>query len=64
VVALLSWIYLSSAILVLTGQFSWAFAMERRGRGRLAREAPREAGLAQSTDRFQRDNVVNEAHGS
>ena len=64
VVALLGWIYLSSAILVLTGQFTWAFAMERRGRGRLAREAPREAGLSQSTDRFQRDNAVNEAYGS
>jgi len=64
VVALLGGIYLNSAIPVLTGQFTWAFAMERRGRGRLAREAPREAGLSQSTDRFQRDNVVNEAHGS
>ena len=40
VVALLGWIYLSSAILVFTGQLSWAFAMERRGRGLLARRAP------------------------
>ena len=45
VVALLSWVYLSSTILVLTGQFTWAYAMERRGRGRSASMAPREAGL-------------------
>ena len=62
VVALLGWIYLSSAILVLTGQFAWAFAMERRGRGLLARRAPRQAGLESYTDPFELDNAVNEAH--
>jgi membrane protein len=62
VVALLGWIYLSSAILVLTGQFAWAFAMERRGRGHLARHAPRQAGLDQVSDPFEQDNAVNEAH--
>ena len=61
VVALLGWIYLSSAILVLTGQIAWAFAMERRGRGDLARKSPREAGLDRSVDPFGRDNAVNEA---
>ena len=62
VVALLGWIYLSSAILVLTGQFAWAFAMERRGRGLLARRAPRQAGLDAWAEPFERDNAVNEAH--
>ncbi len=62
VVALLGWIYLSSAILVLTGQFTWAFAMERRGRGHLARRAPRQASLDGWAEPFQRDNAVNEAH--
>jgi membrane protein len=62
VVALLGWIYLSSAILVLTGQFAWAFAMERRGRGHLARHAPRQAGLDGWSDPFHQDNAVNEAH--
>jgi membrane protein len=62
VVALLGWIYLSSAILVLTGQFAWAFAMERRGRGLLARRAPRQAGLDRWADPFEQDNAVNEAH--
>jgi membrane protein len=62
VIALLGWIYLSSAILVLTGQFAWAFAMERRGRGLLARRAPRQAGLERYTDPFKQDNAVNEAH--
>jgi membrane protein len=62
VVALLAWIYLSSAILVMTGQFAWAFAMERRGRGDLARRAPRQAGLDGWAQPFERDNVVNEDH--
>jgi len=62
VLALLGWIYVSSAILVLTGQFAWAFAMERRGRGALARRAPRQAGLEDSSEPFQKDNAVNEAH--
>jgi membrane protein len=62
VVALLGWIHLSSAILVLTGQFAWAFAMERRGRGHLARHAPRRAGLDGMFDPFEKDNAVNEAH--
>lgn len=62
VVALLGWIYLSSAILVLTGQLAWAFAMERRGRGLLARRAPRQAGLEGYTEPFEQDNAVNEAH--
>lgn len=62
VVALLGWIYLSSAILVLTGQFAWAFAMERRGRGLLARRSPRQAGLDRWSEPFEQDNAVNEAH--
>jgi len=62
IVALLVWIYVSSVILVLTGQFTWAFAMERRGRGLLARRAPREAGLERSADPLEQDNAVNEAH--
>lgn len=61
IVALLGWIYLSCVILVLTGQFAWAFAMERRGRGELARLAPREAGLQGLTDPFRQENAVNEA---
>ncbi|MDP8921865.1 MAG: YihY/virulence factor BrkB family protein [Chloroflexota bacterium] len=61
VVALLGWVYLSSAILVLIGQFTWAFAMERRGRGRLAAELPREAGLSGRIQPLEADNVVNEA---
>lgn len=61
VVALLGWIYLSSVVLVLTGQLAWAFAMERRGRGALARRAPRRAGLEGWADPFERDNAVNEA---
>jgi membrane protein len=62
VLALLGWIYVSSAILVLTGQFAWAFAMERRGRGALARKSPRQAGLNGWVEPFKRDNAVNEAH--
>ena len=62
VVALLGWIYLSSTILVLTGQFAWAFAMERRGRGALARRSPRQAGLDHWAEPFEQDNAVNEAH--
>lgn len=62
VVALLGWIYVSSVILVLTGQFAWAFAMERRGRGSLARRAPREAGLERHARPLEQDNAVNEAH--
>jgi membrane protein len=62
VLALLGWIYVSSSILVLTGQFAWAFAMERRGRGALARRSPRQAGLDGWAEPFERDNAVNEAH--
>ena len=43
------------------GQFAWAFAMERRGRGELARRAPRLAGLETTADPFATDNAVNEA---
>ena len=60
-VALLGWIFLSSVILVLTGQFAWAFAMERRGRGLLARRMPRQAGLERSAGAFELENAVNEA---
>ncbi len=60
IVALLSWVYLSSAILVVTGQFAWAFAMERRGRGRLAAEQPREAGLSGRIEPLHGDTMVNE----
>ena len=59
--ALLGWLYVSSIILILTGQFAWAYAMERRGRGELARRAPRRAGLGASSDPFDQDNAVNEA---
>lgn len=60
VVALLGWVYLSSAILVLTGQLAWAYAMERRGRGHLAGDAPRRAGLEGWAQPFIGDNAVNE----
>ena len=60
-VALLGWIYLSSVILVLTGQLAWAFAMERRGRGHLARRMPRQAGLEGAASPFELENAVNEA---
>ena len=60
VVALLAWVYLSSAILILTGQFAWAYAMERRGRGQLAWIAPRQAGLERHVRPFEGDNAVNE----
>jgi membrane protein len=62
VVALLGWLYVSSIILILTGQFAWAYAMERRGRGELARRGPRQAGLGSWSDPFEQDNAVNEAH--
>lgn len=62
VVALLGWVYLSSGILVLTGQFAWAHAMERRGRGQLAFDAPRQAGLDGWMHPFVGDNAVNEDH--
>jgi membrane protein len=62
VVALLAWVYVSSAILVLTGQFAWAYSMERRGRGLLATAAPREAGLDGWIRPFHGDNSVNEDH--
>ena len=60
VVALLGWVYVSSAILVLIGQFAWAFAMERRGRGRLAAELPREAGLSGRIQPRDADTMVSE----
>ena len=63
VVALLAWVYLSCAILVLTGQLAWAYAMERRGRGRSAAFAPREAGLLGWRRPFHGDNAVNEDYG-
>ncbi len=63
VVALLAWVYLSSAILILTGQFAWAHAMELRGRGRLAGAAPRRAGLRGWVRPFGGDNAVNEDSG-
>ena len=53
--------YASSVILVLTGQFAWAFAMERRGRGDLARRSPRQAGLDGWTELGDQDTAVNEA---
>jgi membrane protein len=62
VLALLGWIYMSSTILVLTGQFAWALAMERRGRGDMARHSPRQAGLDGWSEPFKQDNAVNEAH--
>jgi membrane protein len=60
VVALLAWVYTSSAILVITGQLTWAYAMERRGRGRIAAAAPREAGLDGWIRPLHGDNAVNE----
>jgi membrane protein len=63
VVALLGWVYVSSAILVLTGQLAWAYSMERRGRGRSAAFAPKEAGLAGWRRPFHGDNAVNEDSG-
>ncbi len=36
IMALFAWVYLSSVILVLTGQFAWAYAMESRGEGQFA----------------------------
>ena len=64
VVALLSWAYTSSSILVLTGQLTWAYAMERRGRGRVAAAVPREAGLEGYIRPYHGDNAVNEDHGA
>lgn len=61
--ALLGWIYLNSAILLLTGQLAWAHAMERRGRGELASDAPRRAGPDGWSRPFEGDNVVNEDQG-
>lgn len=58
--ALLGWTYLNAAVLLLTGQFAWAYAMERRGRGRLASDAPRQAGPDGWSRPFEGDNVVNE----
>jgi membrane protein len=63
IVALLAWVYLSCAILVLVGQFTWAYAMERRGRGRSASYAPREASLQGWRRPFHGDNAVNEDVG-
>ena len=62
VVALLGWVYVSSAILVITGQLTWAYAMERRGRGRVAAAVPREAGLEGYIRPYHGDNAVNEDH--
>ena len=62
IVALLGWVYLSSVILILTGQLAWAYAMERRGRGQIACTAPRQAGLDCWVDAFEGDNAVNEDH--
>jgi membrane protein len=60
VVALLAWVYVSCAVLVLTGQLAWAYAMERRGRGHLAYVAPKQAGLEGWMRPFNGDNAVNE----
>ena len=62
VVALLGWIYLSSAILVFTGsspgRSRWSVAGAACWRGVL----PRQAGLEGWVEPFERDNAVNEAH--
>lgn len=62
VVALLGWVYISCAIIVLSGQLAWAHAMERRGRGHLAYDYPRQAGLDGWMPPFEGDNMVNEDH--
>jgi membrane protein len=62
VVALLGWVYVSCAILILTGQLTWAYAMENRSRGRAASDDPRQAGLEGRLRPFEGDNVVNEDH--
>jgi len=62
VVALLGWVYLSCSILILTGQFAWAYAMEGRSRGAAASDDPRQAGLEGRMAPFQGDNAVNEDH--
>ena len=64
IMALLGWVYLSSVILVLTGQFTWAYAMERRGRGHLACDAPREAGLEGLLHAVDGEHAVNEDQNS
>ncbi len=58
--ALLGWAYLNSVILLVVGQLAWAHAMECRGRGHLATEAPRQAGPEGWAHPFEGDNVVNE----
>jgi uncharacterized BrkB/YihY/UPF0761 family membrane protein len=60
IMALLGWVYLSSVILVLTGQLAWAYAMERRGRGDLACDAPRAAGLEGWLRAVDGEHAVNE----
>jgi membrane protein len=60
IMALLGWVYLSAVILVLTGQFAWAYAMECRGRGHLACDAPRAAALNGWLHPFEGDHAVNE----
>jgi uncharacterized BrkB/YihY/UPF0761 family membrane protein len=60
IMALLGWVYLNSVILVLTGQFAGAYAMERRGQGHLACNAPREAGLDGWTQPFEGEHAVYE----
>ena len=62
VVALLGWVYLSCSILILTGQFAWAYAMEGRARGAAACDDPRRAGLEGRIEPFEGDNAVNEDH--
>lgn len=64
IMALLGWVYLSSVILVLTGQFAWAHAMERRGRGHLACDAPRAAGLDGWLHAVDCEHAVNEDQNS
>jgi membrane protein len=61
IMALFGWLYLSAAGLVLTGQFAWAYAMERRGEGHLAQEAPRAEGPDGKVEPFEPEHMVNES---
>lgn len=63
IMALFAWVYLSSVILVLTGQFAWAYAMESRGEGQLAHSAPRQAGTDGRERSVNAEHAVNEDRG-